>query len=136
MNKSYFLYQKKQGNQCHDKCNDELDPYNDKKSIKQVNPCNENKNDCKTNNCYDNNKNCFCYKYLLGATGPTGPTGLTGATGPTGSSGALSAYGGRYNNTTQTISLATGTQTQITLTNTMPNRNVTYTPANSINIQS
>lgn len=76
---------------------------------------------------------------MLGATGPTGPTGpqgLIGATGPTGPSLGLSAFGGRFNNTTQTITLGIGTQAQIPLANTMPSRGVTYTTANSINIPS
>jgi len=62
--------------------------------------------------------------------GPTGPLG------PTGPSNGISAYGGRYNNTSQTVTIGVGTQTQISLANTMPNRNVAYTTANSINISS
>ena len=71
-----------------------------------------------------------------GLIGPTGPQGLIGSTGPTGPSAGLSAYGGRFNNTTQIITLGIGTQSQIPLANTMPNRSVTYTTANSINISS
>lgn len=69
-----------------------------------------------------------------GLTGVTGPTGLTGATGPTGPTAGLNAYGGKYNNTTQTINLAIGTQSQIPLPVSMPNLNVTYNPANSITV--
>ena len=72
-----------------------------------------------------------------GATGPTGPTGATGPTGPTGatgSAGGIIAYGGKYNDTAQTISLAIGSQTQIPLPNAMPNLNTTYTPTNSITV--
>jgi len=69
--------------------------------------------------------------------GPTGPQGIEGATGPTGPTGptsGLNAYGGKYNNVTQTINLGIGTQTQIPLPTTMPNLNVTYTPTNSITV--
>lgn len=67
----------------------------------------------------------------VGATGPTGPTGATGATGP---AGGLAAYGGKYNDTSQTLTLSIGTQTQIPLPTAMPNLNTTYTPANSITV--
>lgn len=74
-----------------------------------------------------------------GPTGPTGnqgisgPTGATGPTGPTGpTSDGLKAYGGKYNNTEQTISLSLLTPSQIPLANTMPNSNTTYTTANTI----
>ena len=82
----------------------------------------------------------------VGATGPTGPTGATGpqglagavgATGPigpTGATGGISAYGGKYNDTAQSISLTIGSQSQIPLPNSMPNLNTTYTPANSITV--
>ncbi len=69
-----------------------------------------------------------------GATGPTGPQGLLGATGPTGPTGGLNAYGGKFSNTTQNLTLGIGTQTQIALPNSMPNLNTTYTPANSITV--
>lgn len=78
----------------------------------------------------------------IGATGPTGAagvsiTGPTGATGPTGVTGAtgvadLNAYGGLYNTTPQTLNLTVGGTTQLPLPITMPSKNVTYTPANSI----
>ena len=77
---------------------------------------------------------------LAGATGPTGatgPQGLAGATGPTGATGpanGLNAYGGKYSDTPQTITLGIGTQSQIALPSTMPNLNTTYTPANSITV--
>ena len=80
---------------------------------------------------------------LEGATGPTGatgPQGLVGATGPTGVTGptgpanGLNAYGGKYSDTPQTITLGIGTQSQIALPSTMPNLNTTYTPANSITV--
>lgn len=66
-----------------------------------------------------------------GPTGPTGPQGLTGATGP---ANGLNAYGGKYNNTSQTLNLVIGSATQIPLANNMPNLNTTYTPANSITV--
>ena len=69
-----------------------------------------------------------------GNIGATGPQGVTGPTGPTGSSEGLKAYGGRYNNTSQTINLTIGAATQIPLSTTMPNSNTTYTTANSITI--
>ena len=75
-----------------------------------------------------------------GSTGPTGPQGLAGATGPTGSTGptgpnaGLAAYGGKYSDAPQTITLGIGTQSQIALPSTMPNLNVTYTPTNSITV--
>ncbi len=72
-----------------------------------------------------------------GIQGLTGPTGATGSTGPTGMSGpanGLNAYGGKYNNTPQTLNLIIGSSTQIPLANSMPNLNTTYTPTNSITI--
>ena len=72
--------------------------------------------------------------------GPTGPagtpgsTGPTGGTGPTGPANGLNAYGGKYNNTPQTLNLVIGSATQIPLANAMPNLNTTYTPANSITV--
>ena len=75
-----------------------------------------------------------------GTTGPTGPTGVTGPTGPTGTTGptgptaGLNAYGGRFNNTPQTINLTIGSQSQIPLATTMPNLNTTYTTANSVTL--
>ena len=74
----------------------------------------------------------------IGSTGPTGPQGVagiagaTGPTGPTGPSSAIAAYGGRYSNTTQTVTLEIGTQTPISLPSSMPSRNVTYTSTNGI----
>ncbi len=78
----------------------------------------------------------------IGATGPTGPTGengADGATGPTGPAGAtgvanLNAYGGLYNATPQTLNLTLGGTTQLPIAETMPLKNVTYTPANSITV--
>ena len=70
---------------------------------------------------------------LAGPTGATGPQGVTGPTGP--SSEGLKAYGGRYSNTEQSISLSILTPTQIALTNTMPNSNTSYTTANTITTQ-
>ena len=69
--------------------------------------------------------------------GPTGPTGGIGATGPQGATGpanGLNAYGGKYNNTSQTLNLSIGSATQIPLGSNMPNLNTTYTPANSITV--
>lgn len=62
------------------------------------------------------------------------PTGATGPTGPTGPAAGLNAYGGKYNNTTQTINLGIGTQSQIPLSTNMPNLNTTYATANSITV--
>lgn len=81
----------------------------------------------------------------IGATGPTGaigatgPTGAIGATGPTGATGAtgvadLNAYGGLYNATPQTLNLTLGGTTQLPIAATMPLKNVSYAPANSITV--
>lgn len=69
-----------------------------------------------------------------GATGATGPTGPTGVTGPTGPAAGLNAYGGKYSDTSQTITLSIGSATQVPLANSLPNLNTTYTPANSITV--
>lgn len=69
--------------------------------------------------------------YLLNFTIPQGPTGPIGPTGP---SAGLSAYGGKYNNATQTLNLSIGTQTRLPLPSDMPNLNTTYTPNNSITV--
>jgi len=66
--------------------------------------------------------------YRLNFVIPQGPTG------PTGPSTGLSAYGGKYNNTSSTINLGLGTQTQIPLPSSMPNLNTTYTQQNSITV--
>lgn len=66
--------------------------------------------------------------------GPTGPQGLVGATGPTGPTSGLSAYGGKYNTTSSTISLGIGTQSQVPLPVSMPNLNTTYATTNSITV--
>lgn len=84
---------------------------------------------------------------LTGTTGPTGPTGPqgiqgiageigpTGPIGPAGESGnGLAAFGGKYNNTVQTLALATGTPVTIDLPASMPTNNVQYTPVNSITV--
>ena len=71
---------------------------------------------------------------LIGPTGPTGPQWLNGITVPTGPSSGLSVYGGRFSNTTQTITLGLGTQTQIVLPSTIPSRNTTYTSTNAITV--
>lgn len=44
----------------------------------------------------------------------------------------MNAYGGLYNVTPQTLNLTVGGTTQLPITATMPLKNVTYTPANSI----
>lgn len=62
------------------------------------------------------------------------PQGPTGPTGPTGAAGGLTAYGGKYNNTSSTINIGIGTQTQVPLPLSLPNQNVTYTPQNSITV--
>lgn len=69
-----------------------------------------------------------------GATGPTGPQGSQGVVGATGPANGLNAYGGKYNNTPQTLNLVIGSATQIPLANSMPNLNTTYTPTNSITV--
>ncbi len=74
-----------------------------------------------------------------GAIGATGPTGAIGATGPTGATGAtgvadLNAYGGLYNATPQTLNLTIGGTTQLPIAATMPLKNVSYAPANSITV--
>ena len=66
--------------------------------------------------------------YTIDFTIPQGPTG------PIGPANGLSAYGGKYNNTTQTLNIILGAATQIPLANNMPNLNTTYTPTNSITI--
>ena len=66
---------------------------------------------------------------VAGATGPTGPTGPAGISGT-----GLSAYGGKYNATTQPISLIANVPTTIALPTTMPNENVNYGTINSVTI--
>lgn len=66
--------------------------------------------------------------------GPTGSQGIQGVTGATGPANGLNAYGGKYNNTPQTLNLVIGSATQIPLANSMPNLNTTYTPTNSITV--
>ncbi len=66
--------------------------------------------------------------YSIDFTIPQGPTG------PTGPANGLSAYGGKYNDTAQTINLGIGTQTPINLPTAMPSLNTTYTPNNSITV--
>lgn len=74
-----------------------------------------------------------------GATGPAGAIGATGVTGVTGATGAtgvadLNAYGGLYNATPQTLNLTLGGTTQLPIAATMPLKNVSYAPANSITV--
>ena len=59
--------------------------------------------------------------------------GVTGATGATGTAD-LNAYGGLYSTTPQTLNLTIGGTTQLPIASTMPLKNVTYTPANSITV--
>jgi len=54
--------------------------------------------------------------------------------GPTGPANGLNAYGGKFNNTSQTLNISIGSATQIPLANNLPNLNTTYTPANSITV--
>ncbi len=73
----------------------------------------------------------------MGPTGPTGPRGLPGVTGPTGptgptGSGGLTAFGGRYNNTAEALSLAAATPMQIPAAIALPAVQVTETGNNSI----
>ena len=71
-----------------------------------------------------------------GATGETGPTGPTGETGPTGATiNGLAAYGGLYNNASQTPTLTTANNyTQVELNTEMPLLNTT-TATNQITVQ-
>lgn len=69
--------------------------------------------------------------YNIDFTIPQGPTGPTGPTGP---ATGLAAYGGKYSDTTQTINLGVGVQSQLPLPDAMPSQDVTYTPANSITV--
>ncbi len=55
--------------------------------------------------------------------------------GPTGPVAGLSVYGGKYNNTSSTLSLGLGTQTQIPLPLSLPSQNTIYTTTNSITVQ-
>jgi len=75
---------------------------------------------------------------LQGIQGVPGPTGATGSTGPTGPAGesnpGLDAYGGKFNDSTQAMSLTAGNPVQIQIPSDMPINNVQYTPTNSITI--
>ena len=53
--------------------------------------------------------------YTLDFVIPQGPTGPSGTIGPTGPANGLNAYGGKYNNTSQTLNLSIGSATQIPL---------------------
>lgn len=77
------------------------------------------------------NRKLECYPKCPSQIYILGNNGLIGSTGP---SSGLAAYGGRFSNTSQTITLGLGTQTQIPLPTTMPNLNTTYTTANSITV--
>ncbi len=66
--------------------------------------------------------------YLINFTIPQGPTG------PAGPSSGIETYGGKYNNSSQTINLNAGNQSQIPLPLTLPNNNITYTTTNSITV--
>lgn len=57
--------------------------------------------------------------------GDTGATGATGVTGATGAASGLNAYGGVFNNTPQTLTLAAATPTVIPMANAMATSNVT-----------
>lgn len=74
-----------------------------------------------------------------GATGPQGPVGPIGPQGPEGPAGPagttnLNAYGGLYNTTPQTLNLTIGGTTQLPLPLTMPLKDVTNTPVNSLTV--
>lgn len=66
--------------------------------------------------------------YQLNFIIPQGPTG------PPGPANGLIAYGGKYNNTSSTINIGLGTQSQIPLPSSMPSLNTTYAQANSITV--
>lgn len=73
-----------------------------------------------------------------GATGPTGPQGLQGiqgATGPTGPDGSIAAYGEKYTEATNPITLEANTQTQVPLESNGPSSNITYDTANVLTIE-
>lgn len=67
----------------------------------------------------------LCCAYIDGATGPAGPTGPANG---------LSAFGGAYNATAQTLTLTADTPEQIPLATAMPALGITNAPANSITI--
>lgn len=70
-----------------------------------------------------------------GLVGPTGPTGLTGPTGPTGPSGVVSsAFGRKYDNSENTISLEANIATTIPLASTGPTSNITTGTQNALTI--
>ena len=46
----------------------------------------------------------------------------------------LSSYAGLYNTTPQTLNLTVGGTTQLPIASTMPSKNATYTPTNSITV--
>ena len=74
---------------------------------------------------------------IQGATGPTGPQGLQGiqgATGPTGPDGSISAYGEKYTEATNPITLEANTQTQVPLESNGPGSNVSYDTTNVLTI--
>lgn len=73
----------------------------------------------------------------IGPTGPTGPQGnigpigLTGATGPT---GGVAAYGERYTEGAETVTLTPNQDGQIPLQTNGPSLNTTYTTSNAITV--
>lgn len=73
-----------------------------------------------------------------GLTGPTGPTGLTGPTGPTGPAGPSgvvnSAFGRKYDNSENTITLEANIANTIPLGSTGPTSNVTTGTQNALTI--
>ena len=76
----------------------------------------------------------------IGPTGPTGPTGpqgnigLTGATGATGPTGGVAAYGERYTEGAETVTLTPNQDGQIPLQTNGPSLNTTYTTSNAITV--
>lgn len=75
---------------------------------------------CEKNICP--NTQCFGCA-IPGPKGPIGPTGPTGSTGPTGPE-AILAYGGLYNDTIQTITIAPGSTQTVALEESMVSNNV------------
>lgn len=76
----------------------------------------------------------------IGPTGPTGPQGnigpigLTGATGATGPTGGVAAYGERYTEGAETVTLTPNQDGQIPLQTNGPSLNTTYTTSNAITV--
>lgn len=71
---------------------------------------------------------------LTGATGATGSTGPTGPTGPAGTTGGIEAFGERYTEGAETVSVTANQDTQIPLQTNGPGQNTSYTTSNAITV--